>query len=153
MMISSGGFFISKFWVFGKRAKNGLKWQKILSVALHISGIIHNMIVISGTLVWNDGISRRFFHSFNILIFWVVGRGKMAKMVHDEKKLYLSHSISQEPYIIWFSFKVHMCKMIISIGFFVIFSKFWFFSLSRGWGKRVKNSPKWQKIMSVVLHI
>ena len=35
--------------------------------------------------------------------------------------------------------------------FFFIFSKFWFSGLLGG--NRAKNSPKWQEIMSVVLHI
>ena len=43
-----------------KREKNGPKWQKILSVVLHISGTIHQMIVICGTCVLKDNISRRF---------------------------------------------------------------------------------------------
>ena len=34
--------------------------------------------------------------------------------------------ISQESYIVWSSFMVHICKMIISPGIFFIFSKFWF---------------------------
>ena len=33
----------------GKSAKNGQKWQKILSVALHISVNMHHVIVIYGT--------------------------------------------------------------------------------------------------------
>ena len=44
-------FKVLKFRVVkgeGKRAKNGQKWQKILSVMLHISGAIHHMIVIYG---------------------------------------------------------------------------------------------------------
>ena len=32
----------------GKRSKNGPKWQKILSVSLHISGTMHHLIVIFG---------------------------------------------------------------------------------------------------------
>ena len=35
-------------------------------------------------------------------------------------------SISQEPYIIWFSFMMQMFKRIICTGFFYIFSKFLF---------------------------
>ena len=42
----------------------------------------------------------------------------------------LACSISQEPYVIWSSFMVHMCN--ISPGTFFIFSKFWF---SRLWGR------------------
>ena len=50
-----GYFFLSFFQNFdfsgcqgGKCAKNGPKLQKILSIALHISGTIHHMIVIYG---------------------------------------------------------------------------------------------------------
>ena len=50
--ISRHFFIFSKFWfsefLEGKKAKNRPKWQKILSVMLHISGTIHHMIVIYG---------------------------------------------------------------------------------------------------------
>ena len=89
---------------------------------------------------------------FKILIFWVVSWIKVQKMVQNDKEICLSCSISQEPYIIWFLFMVHICKMIISLGIFLIFPNFdfsgWFFG-----GKRTKNSPKWQKILSVALSI
>ena len=88
-IISSGIFFIvSNFWFLGslggKRARNGPKWQKILSVSLHISGTIHHMVVICGTQVQNDDIFSNFFHFFKILIFGVFrggegGGGKTAK--------------------------------------------------------------------------
>ena len=59
-----------------------------------------------------------FFPIFlKILIFWVYRWVKGQKMVQNDKKLCLLHSISQEPYI-WFSFMVQMCKMIISSGVF-----------------------------------
>ena len=66
MIISQNVFFIfSKFWFFGllgvKMAKHGPKWQKVLSVALHISGTIHRVTVIYGTHLWNDNIWRCFF--------------------------------------------------------------------------------------------
>ena len=56
-----------------------------------------------------------------------------------------AHSISQEPYIIWLSFMVHMCKIIISPDSFFIFSKFCFFGLLGGlkwkkWSKMTKHS-------------
>ena len=73
-------------------------------------------------------------------------------MVQNDKKFCLWHSVSQEPYIIWLSFMLHLCKMIMSPGSFFIFSKFWFLGLL-GRGKRAKNGPKWQKIKSVALHI
>ena len=55
----------------------------------------------------------------------------------------LSCLISQEPFLIWSSFVVQKCKMIISPGFFFISSKFWFFRLLGG--SKGKNGPKWQK--------
>ena len=42
--------------------------------------------------------------------------------------VHLSHTISQEAYIIWSYFLVHMCKMMIPSGVFLIFfliSVFW----------------------------
>ena len=89
MVISPGVFsFFQNFDFFDcqrdKRAKNGPKWQKILSVTC---------------------------------------------------------SISQEPYLIWLSFMVHMCKVIISPGDYFIFSKFWFFRLLGGW-----KCKKWSKM-------
>ena len=91
-----------------------------------------------------------FFHFFKILILWVVmGYRGDEKIARNDKKLCLSCSISQEPYII-LSFVVHKCKM-ISPGVFLIFSKFWFFGLlgeSNG-----KNGPKWQKTLSFALYI
>ena len=89
--------FFSTFWFFGllgrgwggwgwgggvargKRAKNDPKWQKILLVALHISGAIH-MIIIYVVYVSNKNISSCFFQIFKILIFWVVRRVKGKKL-------------------------------------------------------------------------
>ena len=117
--------------------------KKILSVTLHISGTIHHMIIIYGTLMENDNISRSFFLFFKILIFWVVRGVKRQKMAQNEKKLCLSCSISQEPYIIWFSFMVHFCKMIIFPRVFFFFSKFWFCGLLKGVrGQKIVQSVK-----------
>ena len=83
-----------------------------------------------------------FFFFFEIFIFWVVRGVKVQKMVQNDKKFCLLHSVSQEPYIIWLSFMVHLCKMIMFLGcFFFIFSKFWFLGLL---GE--KNGKKWFKI-------
>ena len=84
-----------------------------------------------------------FFSFSNFFIFWVVRGVKEQKTFQNDKKFspsrfisqeprHLWHSISQEPYIIWLSFMVHMCKMIISPEVFFIFSKFWFFGLLGG---------------------
>ena len=48
----------------------------------------------------------------------VIGGVKGQKMVENGKKLCLLHSISQEPYYIWLSFMVQMCKVIIFQGVF-----------------------------------
>ena len=56
-------------------------------------------------------------------------------------------------FIIWFSFMIHICKMIISQGVYFCFpffisSKFWFFMFLKGNG-----GIKWEKVLPVVLHI
>ena len=79
--------FFSLFWNFhfsgcmeGKKTKNSPKWKTaITSLTHHISGTVWHMIMIFGTLVWNDDISRRFFHCFEIFIVQAVtggGRGR-----------------------------------------------------------------------------
>ena len=67
-------------------------------------------------------------------------------MVENVKKLCLSCSISEEPCIIWLSFMVHLCKLIISLA---VFSFFQSFDLANWRHKRAKNGPKWQKIVAV----
>ena len=86
-----------------------------------------------------------FFYFFKFWIFWILGRVKGQKVDQNDKKFCQSLFISLEPYLIWLSFRVHLCKMIISPGIFLIFSKFLFFRLLGG--------SKWQKIMFVALHI
>ena len=103
--------FIQNFDFVGcwesKKAKNRPKWEKIMSLPLHISRTIHHMIFIYGTHVENDNVSRCFFHYFKILIFSFVRGLKGQKVVQNDKKFCLLHSISQEPYIVWLSFVVH----------------------------------------------
>ena len=62
MVISPGGFFILIFRAVREvvRAKNSPKSPKN-TVVLLISVIIHHIIVIYGTLVWNNDISSHFF--------------------------------------------------------------------------------------------
>ena len=133
--------FLGRYW--GKRSRNGPKWKKFcLSCFIRISGIIHHMIFIYGALMWHD-ISRNFKNFFKVLIFWVVNGVKGQKMAQNEKKLCLLHPISQEPYIIWSSFVVCKCKMIIS--FFLNFFKTLNFQVLGGskgkkWPKMTKNS-------------
>ena len=55
-------------------------------------------------------------------------------MDQNDKTFCLSHSISQEMYIIWLWFLVHMSKMIISpaVSFFILMLIFWFFRRVKG---------------------
>ena len=69
-------------------------------------------------------------------------------MVQNDKKLCLLRSISQEPYIIWLSFMVQMCKVIISPGVFFNFKILIFRVVG---AERAKNGPKLQKILPVSL--
>ena len=84
-MISSGFFFFFDIFVFwtvrGVKGQNMVKdGEKILSVALHVSGTIHHMILIYGTHVEKDNISSFFLHFFQILIFGVNSGAKEEKM-------------------------------------------------------------------------
>ena len=107
--------FFCCYW--GKRPKNGLKWQKILSIALHISGTIHHMIFMYGT---HGNFSRcfclfvclfvfSFFQNFN---FSGCQGGQWVKEGPKWQKL--------------LSFIKHMGKMIVSPGFFPSFQNFIF---------------------------
>ena len=78
------------------------------------------------------------------------GRGgglKGQKMTQHDKTFCLSHSVYQEPYIIW-----HTC-----VKWWYLQQSFWFFKILifgvLGVGKRVKNDPKWQKVLPVSLSI
>ena len=73
-----------------------------------------------------------------------LGREKGKKWPQMTKTFCPLHFIYQEPYIIWLSFMVHLCKMMISPGVFFNFSQFWFSELL---------GPKWEKILSAMLHI
>ena len=131
-------------FIFG--VSSGVKGQKMtqndktLSAVFHISGIIHYMIVIFGLVHMCNMMtsSDAFFIFFLILIFTVVRRVKWQK---NDKKFCLSHSISQELYFVWLWFLVHLCKLMISPALFFNFSKFWFFWVFTGEGKRAKNDP------------
>ena len=63
-----------------------------MSVTLHILGAIHHMIVIYGTHVCNDNISKPF-----LFIFGLLG-GKRAKNDQRDKEFCVSQSVSQQPY-------------------------------------------------------
>ena len=68
-----------------------------------------------------------FFSVFKNFDFSGCSEVKVKKTVQNDRKFCLLHSISEKPCIIWLSFMVNICKMIISSSVFFIFSKFWFF--------------------------
>ena len=70
---------------------------------------------------------------------------KGQKYVQNDKKFCLLDSISQEQYIIWLSFMVQMCKMMMSQGVFSFFQNFDFLGYygskrEKKWSKMTKNS-------------
>ena len=133
-----GVFLIfSKFWFFGllggKRAENGPKWQKILSVTYSISQEPYIIWLSFMVPMCKKIISLGVFLFFRIFIFRVV---KGQKMVHNDKKFCALRFVSQEPYIIWLSFMLHLCKMIKCPGNFFICLKILIFWVVRGGGGR-----------------
>ena len=128
----SPDFFFSFFLIliFGvirgvKRKKNSPKWKiKVTSVTHHISGIAD---------IWSWPLIRLckmmispsiFSDFFKILIFPVVSEVKGQKMTQNFKRFCRMHYITQEPYIIWLSCMVYICKMIITLGVIFIFQNF-----------------------------
>ena len=55
------------------------------SVMHHILGTMHYMIIVLGTHMQNDDISRGFFYFFLILIFQAVSGVKEQKIAQNEK--------------------------------------------------------------------
>ena len=144
-MIQSPGFFhffkVLIFCVYNVKVQKTVQNDKILSVALQLSGTIHHMIIIYGAHVWNVNIFRRFFSIFQNFDFLGGQRGERAKNGPRWQKI-----LSVAPYIsgviyhdlhLWYTC---MYKRMLSLGIFFIFSKFWF-SGSLG-GERAKNAPK-----------
>ena len=74
------------------------------------------------------------------------------KMAQNGKKFCLSHSVSQELYLIWLWFLLHFCKIMISPAIFFMFSKFWFFRFLGGRVKGQKMTHNYQ-FQSVTLYI
>ena len=71
------------------------------------------------------------FHLFKILIFWVVRRGGLWVVKAKNGPKWLSHSVSQELYLIWLWFLVHMCKIMIYPELFSICQNSDFSSFSK----------------------
>ena len=93
-----------------------------------------------------------FFLFFLRFSFFRLLGGKRAKNGSRWQKN-LVNFISQEPYITWLSFMVHLCKMMISPSVFFIFSKFWFSGLlGGGRGEGVKGQKMVQENISRIIH-
>ena len=129
-------FFILFFWV-----ARGVKGQKItqngktLSVMVHISGIIHHMLVLYGTLEWNN-ISWHFFHLFNFdVVRGVKGRKKSLSVA-------LHFSISLEPYIIY----DHHLWYVSVKWYFLFFFFFHFLKILIFQVVRKFKEQKWPKV-------
>ena len=136
--------------IFSLKKNIQVKILLIAHLSILLSGTIHHMTVIYGRHLQNDNIFRCFFHFFKILIFWAYRGVKGQKMVQNDKTFCLLCSISQEPYIIWLSFMLQMCKMIISQG---VFFNFKILILWVVGAERAKNGLKWQKNLPIALNI
>ena len=124
-MIISLGFF-SYLKILDFRGCQGVKGQKIAQNEKKKSYIRH--------APYQEQYSIWSWVLLHILIFLVVNEVKGPKMVQNDKRLCTSSSFSQEPYIIWLSFMVHICKTIISpIVFFSVFHD------KMKWTKMAKN--------------
>ena len=118
IIISFGVFFISKFWFSG--------WSKVKGQKMTQNdkkfGLLH-LICQERYIKWLWSLFMAhfffFFYSFDFLDCY--GEVKGHKIAQNNKKSCFSHSVSQEPYIIWLWFLVHLCKMILSPVFFFLF--------------------------------
>ena len=121
-----------------------LYFRNHISYDLHLWYTCMHKRIISPTILFI------FFFNFDFQDHQGVGVGggviKGQKMTQNDKKFCLSHSISQEPYII-LQFSVHMYKMMISPSNFFIFQNFDF------WGKRSKNDLKLPISLCFALYI
>ena len=91
---------------------------KVNSYPVSISQESHiclSFVVRKCKMLINSGV---FFIFSKFWYFRLLGVSKGKKRPKITKRLCLSCLISQEPYIIWFSFMVHMCKRIMSPGAF-----------------------------------
>ena len=110
-----------------KKQKPAWNDKKLSVQTLHIWVSIHHMIMFfcCTSLKWWFFV---FFIFFLIAILWVVRREEVKKVKNGpEWQKVMSHFISQELYLIWLWFLVHICKMVISPTNFFIFSEVWFF--------------------------
>ena len=147
-MIPLGIFFIfSKFWLFGL-LKEDVKEQKMVQnekklCLLHSISQESYIIWFSFMVLMYKWYLLEFFSFFSK--FWLSGLLGQ-KIAQNDKKLCLLCLISQEPYVMWSSFVVHKCKMIISP---VVF--FYFFKILIFWVLRRVKGQKWRKMTKNVV--
>ena len=112
-------FKILIFWVVsGMKGQKMTQNDKTLSFVLHISGAIHYVSFMVHMCKMISPQILVFFQNFDFLSCQI---SKRAKNGQKCQIICLSHSISQEPYIIRSSFVVHKCKMMSYRGFFYFF--------------------------------
>ena len=131
MMVPQGIFSMIKLWFFRlSRGWKGKKWPKMSKIyvccTLYFKNHTSYDLYLWYTCMHKRIISRHFFSFFSK--FWysrsLGGELNGQKMVQNDKIFCLSHSVPQEPYIIWLWFLVHMCKMMIPPVNFFIFQNF-----------------------------
>ena len=120
MMISSCACFIfSTFWflmfLVGEKVK---KWTRKKKNSICCGPYLKNHTLCN--------------HTIHVIGGGGGGGAGGKKMAPNRKIICLSHSISQELYLIWLWCLVHMCKMMISPAIFSFFSKFIFFCFLEG---------------------
>ena len=103
----------------------------------HVS-YLRNSIAYDHDFWWHLQVFFSFFQNYQ---FAVASGVKEQKTTKTERKLF------QEPYFIWLSFMIQLCKMIISPGVFFIFPKFRFSGLLGD--TRAKISAKLQKCLPI----
>ena len=100
------------------------------SVAYHISGTIHHLIIICGTHVLNDDISMQFFSFFLNFRFLGCYGGKRAKISPKWKNNYICHtSYVRNSTVFDYNFWYTFVKWYLQV-FFVLFSFLWSFHFS-----------------------
>ena len=144
-------WFFQNFDIFGCYilAWGGVKGQKMVqndkTICLSCSTFQEQYIWFSFMVfMCKTIISSGLFFSLSKFWFFRLTEVKWQKTVQNDKKFCPSCFISQEPYLVWLSFMVYICKMIISADFCFIFFKSLIFWVVRVI-KRQKNCPKWQK--------
>ena len=135
--IISPGVFLYFFQILIFRINSGAKQQKMAwnyvrestpYLSKHTS--FDRVFCCTSLKWWHLQMLFSFFQNFGFLscyneMGWGGGRVEGQRIVQNDKTN-LSHSVSQELYLIWLWFLVHMCKMMISPAFFFFFFFFSF---------------------------